>query len=70
MDAGNLHGAWALRVYYKPFVRWIWGGGLLMMLGGFVAACDRRFRVKRTATETAVTTAPSPNTRLAGEAQA
>ena len=37
-------GAWAVRVYVKPFVRWIWLGALLMMLGGFVAACDRRFR--------------------------
>ncbi|HJU38988.1 MAG TPA: heme lyase CcmF/NrfE family subunit [Tahibacter sp.] len=37
-------GAWSVRVYVKPFVRWIWLGALLMMLGGFVAACDRRFR--------------------------
>ncbi|MEP6938424.1 MAG: heme lyase CcmF/NrfE family subunit [Rudaea sp.] len=37
-------GAWAVRVYVKPFVRWIWLGGLLMMLGGFTAAADRRFR--------------------------
>ena len=39
-------GAWAVRIYVKPFVRWIWLGGLLMMFGGFTAACDRRFRVK------------------------
>nr|WP_220481024.1 heme lyase CcmF/NrfE family subunit [Lysobacter penaei] len=38
-------GAWALRVHVKPFVRWIWAGALLMMLGGFVTACDRRFRI-------------------------
>jgi cytochrome c-type biogenesis protein CcmF len=38
-------GAWAVRIYVKPFVRWIWFGGLLMMLGGFVAATDRRFRL-------------------------
>ena len=37
-------GAWAVRVYVKPFVRWIWLGGLFMMFGGFVAATDRRFR--------------------------
>jgi cytochrome c-type biogenesis protein CcmF len=30
-------------------VRWIWGGGLFMMLGGFVSAADRRFRVKHAA---------------------
>lgn len=39
-------GAWAMRVHIKPFVRWIWAGALLMMLGGFVAAADRRFRPK------------------------
>ena len=37
-------GAWAVRVHVKPFVRWIWLGGLLMALGGFVTAADRRFR--------------------------
>ena len=49
MDAGNIQGAWSLRLYYKPFVRWIWGGGLLMMLGGFTCAADKRFRLKRIA---------------------
>jgi cytochrome c-type biogenesis protein CcmF len=49
MDANNLEGAWALRLYTKPFIRWIWGGGLLMMLGGVVCATDKRFRLKRTA---------------------
>ncbi|MGB0133720.1 heme lyase CcmF/NrfE family subunit [Dokdonella sp.] len=38
-------GAWSVRVYLKPFLRWIWLGAILMMLGGFVAATDRRFRV-------------------------
>jgi len=47
MDAGHIEGAWALRLYYKPFVRWIWLGGVLMMLGGFVCAADRRFRIRR-----------------------
>jgi cytochrome c-type biogenesis protein CcmF len=36
--------AWAVRMHVKPFVRWIWAGALLMALGGFVAAGDRRFR--------------------------
>jgi cytochrome c-type biogenesis protein CcmF len=35
---------WAVRVYYKPFVRWIWLGALLMALGGMVAALDGRYR--------------------------
>jgi cytochrome c-type biogenesis protein CcmF len=39
-------GAWAVRVYYKPFVDWIWGGCLLMALGGIVASADRRYRLK------------------------
>ena len=39
--------AWAVRVYYKPFVIWIWGGALLMALGGIVAACDRRYRLAK-----------------------
>jgi cytochrome c-type biogenesis protein CcmF len=37
-------GSWALRVHVKPFVRWIWLGAVLMALGGFIAATDRRFR--------------------------
>jgi cytochrome c-type biogenesis protein CcmF len=38
-------GAWSVRVYSKPFVTWIWGGCLLMALGGLVAISDRRYRV-------------------------
>ena len=34
-----------MRVYSKPFVTWIWGGCLLMALGGFLALSDRRYRV-------------------------
>ena len=40
-------GAWSLRVYHKPFVRWIWLGALLMVIGGFVSAFDRRYRAHR-----------------------
>jgi cytochrome c-type biogenesis protein CcmF len=39
-------GAWAVRVYYKPFVDWIWFGCLFMALGGLLAATDRRYRLK------------------------
>ena len=49
MDAGTIEGAWSLRLYTKPFVRWIWGGGILMMLGGFTCAADKRFRIRQTA---------------------
>ncbi|WP_369959581.1 heme lyase CcmF/NrfE family subunit [Pseudomonas benzenivorans] len=40
------NGAWAVRVHIKPFVRWIWLGALLMGLGGLLAACDKRYRMK------------------------
>ncbi|MDX5407712.1 MAG: heme lyase CcmF/NrfE family subunit [Chromatiaceae bacterium] len=38
--------AWALRIHVKPFVRWIWLGGLLMSLGALVALCDKKYRRK------------------------
>ncbi len=37
-------GAWAVRIYYKPFIRWIWLGAIIMALGGLFAASDRRYR--------------------------
>ncbi len=38
------NGAWSVRIYIKPFVQWIWGGCILMALGGLCALCDRRYR--------------------------
>jgi cytochrome c-type biogenesis protein CcmF len=62
MDANDIEGAWALRLYHKPFIRWIWLGGLFMMLGGFVAAGERRFRAKRVVAAAPVTgTVESPS---------
>ena len=37
--------AWVVRAHHKPFVDWIWGGCLLMALGGALAASDRRYRL-------------------------
>jgi cytochrome c-type biogenesis protein CcmF len=37
--------AWAVRIYLKPFVDWIWAGCLLMALGGMLAVTDRRYRI-------------------------
>ncbi len=37
-------GAWAVRIYYNPFIRWIWLGAIIMALGGLFAASDRRYR--------------------------
>ena len=41
--------AWAVRVYYKPFVSWIWAGCGFMALGGLLAALDRRYRLRKSA---------------------
>ncbi|MCX7090877.1 MAG: heme lyase CcmF/NrfE family subunit [Legionellales bacterium] len=35
--------AWTVRLYYKPLVRWIWAGGIMMFMGGCFALADRRF---------------------------
>jgi cytochrome c-type biogenesis protein CcmF len=40
-------GAWAISVYYKPFVRWIWLGSIFMALGGLLAISDKRYRQRR-----------------------
>lgn len=41
--------AWAVRIYVKPFIRWIWGGALLMALGGALAISDKRYRALKKA---------------------
>ncbi|HEX8375134.1 MAG TPA: cytochrome c-type biogenesis CcmF C-terminal domain-containing protein, partial [Geminicoccaceae bacterium] len=53
-------GAWIVRVYVKPFIDWIWGGCLLMAIGGFVAATDRRYRSRARQTNAAVATGAAP----------
>ncbi len=40
-------GSWIVRIYHKPFIDWIWGGGFIMALGGLLAATDRRYRLAR-----------------------
>ena len=37
-------GAWLVKVQHKPFIDWIWGGCLIMAIGGVLAATDRRYR--------------------------
>jgi cytochrome c-type biogenesis protein CcmF len=46
IDRLKPEGEWAVRVYHKPFVDWIWGGCVLMALGGLIAIADRRYRIK------------------------
>jgi cytochrome c-type biogenesis protein CcmF len=53
--------AWSMRIQYKPLVRYIWLGALVMAIGGFVAATDRRYRVKVQVTSPEAVAAP-PNT--------
>jgi cytochrome c-type biogenesis protein CcmF len=52
--------AWSMRIQYKPLVRYIWLGAIIMAIGGFVAATDRRYRVKVVAAAPAPAAAP-PN---------
>jgi cytochrome c-type biogenesis protein CcmF len=40
----NGNDEWSMRIYYKPYVRWIWLGAFLMGLGGLIAVTDRRYR--------------------------
>ncbi|WP_153115970.1 heme lyase CcmF/NrfE family subunit [Rhodocyclus tenuis] len=60
IDRSNPGGAWAVRVYYKPFVDWIWGGCGLMALGGLLAMLDRRYRLRARAA------APASATQMQG----
>ena len=43
------NGAWAVRVYYKPFVIWIWLGAGIMSIGGICSMLDKRYRMKKLA---------------------
>jgi cytochrome c-type biogenesis protein CcmF len=52
------NGAWSVRVYYKPFVTWIWGGCILMALGGLLALLDRRYRMLAQRREAALAGGP------------
>jgi len=40
------NGAWSVRVQYKPMIRFIWFGAIIMALGGLIAVSDRRYRFK------------------------
>jgi cytochrome c-type biogenesis protein CcmF len=38
-------GAWSVRLFHKPFINWLWLGAVFMVVGGFLAASDRRYRI-------------------------
>jgi len=41
--------SWSVRMYYKPFVVWIWGGTFIMCIGGIFSISDKRYRIKKIA---------------------
>jgi cytochrome c-type biogenesis protein CcmF len=58
-EMGGERQEWSMRIYYKPFVAWLWAGALLMAGGGLLAALDRRYR--RRAGAASVTPAMAAN---------
>ena len=61
-------GAWSMRIQYKPLVRYIWLGAIVMAIGGVVAASDRRYRLRVTETSrdaAAAPPGPEPSPRTA-----
>ena len=40
------NGAWSVRIQYKPLIRFIWLGALIMAIGGLVTVSDRRYRLQ------------------------
>ena len=53
-------GAWSTRLYFKPLVHWIWGGALIMVLGGALSLSDRRHRVGAPLRRRLAPMAPAP----------
>jgi cytochrome c-type biogenesis protein CcmF len=51
--------AWSIRLHHKPMVNWIWGGCVLMALGGFLAVLDRRYRARSVALQGKAKAVPS-----------
>src|SRR5580698_10325418 len=56
--------AWSMRIQYKPLVRYIWLGALVMAIGGLIAATDRRYRVKVPVTAPGAVSPPNPRPEL------
>lgn len=52
--------AWSVRLQYKPLIRFIWLGALVMAFGGIISATDRRYRVPVRVSVSATSTAPQP----------
>lgn len=62
---------WAVRIYVKPLIRWIWLGAIIMALGGLISMLDRRYRIKKPqSTLLATDTLTSSNLSLGAETKA
>jgi len=61
-------GGWTVRVYHKPLVNWIWGGALMMAIGGAFAVTDRRY-VLQAKKERESATASTPAVAAAGASE-
>ncbi len=59
--------AWLVRLYYKPYMFWMWVGGLMMAFGGFLAAADRRYRLARERSTVVAEERPAATGRSAGQ---
>jgi cytochrome c-type biogenesis protein CcmF len=59
--------AWTVRIQIKPFVRWIWGGCILMALGGLLAAADRRYMRQRAPQSRRAAATPAETSQALGE---
>ncbi|WOH39357.1 heme lyase CcmF/NrfE family subunit [Thalassotalea fonticola] len=62
--------AWAVRVHYKPFVRWIWLGSIFMALGGIFAMMDKRYRRRKTVLEQSEANKSAPISTVTNVAEA
>ena len=52
-------GAWSVRIYHKPFIRWIWLGAIFMAVGGIWASTDKRYRTARAQQRVKVASEPA-----------
>jgi len=66
LDGENPAQVWSVRIYTKPFVRWIWGGALLILLGALLSASDRRYRLQQAASAGVITAPAAPAGANAG----
>ncbi len=61
---GQNEKAWTVRVYYKPFISWIWLGCLMMAIGGIMTLFDKRYRKVSKAKEALAKQSPVKNSKV------